>query len=98
MGAFVCDEFLASLSLASTTTLSELARAKFVQTVRSRSNARKMVSMDSASIADAVDHAAAMLAQAASEVYVADEEYYPMADVKWLARICLLYTSPSPRD
>ena len=28
MGAFVCDEFLASLSLASTTTLSELARAR----------------------------------------------------------------------
>ena len=91
MGAFVCDEFLASLSLASTTTLSELARARFVQTVRSRSNARKMVSMDSASIADAVDHAAAMLAQAASEVYVADEEYYPMADVKWLARIALFW-------
>ena len=47
--------------------------------------------MDSASIADAVDHAAAMLAQAASEVYVADEEYYPMADVKWLARIALFW-------
>ena len=71
--------------------MSELARARFVQTVRSRSNARKMVSMDSASIADAVDHAAAMLAQAASEVYVADEEYYPMADVKWLARIALFW-------
>jgi hypothetical protein len=91
VGAFVCDEFLASLSLASTTTVSELARARFVQTVRSRSNARKMVAMDSASIADAVDHAAAMLAQAASEVYVADEEYYPMADVKWLARIALFW-------
>jgi hypothetical protein len=50
-----------------------------------------MGAMDSSAIADAVDHAAALLAQAAAEVYVIDEPYNPLADVRWLGRAALFW-------
>ena len=50
-----------------------------------------MGAYDSASIADAVDNAAALLAQAAADVRVIDEPYYPLADVKWLSRVALFW-------
>ena len=50
-----------------------------------------MGAMDSSAIADAVDHAAALLAQAAAEVYVIDEPYNPLANVRWLGRAALFW-------
>ena len=50
-----------------------------------------MGAMDSFAIADAVDHAAALLAQAAAEVRVIDEPYNPLADVRWLGRAALFW-------
>ena len=50
-----------------------------------------MGAMDSSAIADAVDHAAALLSQAAAEVYVIDEPYNPLANVRWLGRAALFW-------
>ena len=50
-----------------------------------------MSAMDSSAIADAVDHAAALLSQAAAEVYVIDEPYNPLANVRWLGRAALFW-------
>ena len=40
--------------------------------------------MDSHSIADAMDRAAALLAVAAEEVHVGYDPYNPLRDVRWL--------------
>ena len=49
--------------------------------------------MDSFAIADSMDRAAELLAQAVSEVYVGDEAFNPLADVKWLGRVALFWAT-----
>ena len=47
--------------------------------------------MDSHSIADAMDRAAALLAVAAEEVHVGYDPYNPLRDVRWLGRVALFW-------
>jgi hypothetical protein len=48
---------------------------------------------DSAAIADAVDHAAALLSAAAAEIHLIDEAYNALPGVNILGRVAVFFTS-----